>query len=139
MVKIGRKKNRPNTLVYFASVRWRTLAEKVRFVRTEDGNKTWNNSRSMTIFRCVQPMPFYPVVAPTSGVGFVFCSSGNYSSGCENFNDFSHECLRTTLWLCPQLLSAINNIDGSRLATGIHYYIHFSHYYVHSYCEKVFF
>ena len=29
MVKIGRKKNRPNALVSFASVRWRTLAEKV--------------------------------------------------------------------------------------------------------------
>ena len=29
MVKIGRQKNRPNTLVSAASVRWRTLAEKV--------------------------------------------------------------------------------------------------------------
>ena len=29
MVKIGRKKSRPNTLVSAASVRWRTLAEKV--------------------------------------------------------------------------------------------------------------
>ena len=29
MVKIGRKQTRPNTLVSFASVRWRTLAEKV--------------------------------------------------------------------------------------------------------------
>ena len=28
MVKIGRQKNRPNTLVSAASVRWRTLAEK---------------------------------------------------------------------------------------------------------------
>ena len=29
MVKIGRKKSRPNTLVSAASARWRTLAEKV--------------------------------------------------------------------------------------------------------------
>ena len=29
MVKTGRQKNRPNTLVSAASVRWRTLAEKV--------------------------------------------------------------------------------------------------------------
>ena len=29
MVKIGRQKTRPNTLVSAASVRWRTLAEKV--------------------------------------------------------------------------------------------------------------
>ena len=29
MVKIGRQKNRPNTLVSASSVRWRTLAEKV--------------------------------------------------------------------------------------------------------------
>ena len=29
MVKIGRQKNRPNTLVSAATVRWRTLAEKV--------------------------------------------------------------------------------------------------------------
>ena len=31
MVKIGRQKNRPNTLVSAASVRWRTLAEKVYY------------------------------------------------------------------------------------------------------------
>ena len=33
MVKIGRQKNRPNTLVSAASVRWRTLAEKVYYVQ----------------------------------------------------------------------------------------------------------
>ena len=32
MVKIGRQKSRPNTLVSAASVRWRTLAEKVYYV-----------------------------------------------------------------------------------------------------------
>ena len=32
MVKIGRQKNRPNTLVSPAPVRWRTLAEKVYYV-----------------------------------------------------------------------------------------------------------
>ena len=31
MVKIGRQKTRPNTLVSVASVRWRTLAEKVYY------------------------------------------------------------------------------------------------------------
>ena len=33
MVKIGRQKNRPNTLVSPATVGWRTLAEKVYYIK----------------------------------------------------------------------------------------------------------
>ena len=45
MVKIGRQKSRPNTLVSASSVRWRTLAENVYYteIRNDINNIDWEN------------------------------------------------------------------------------------------------
>ena len=54
MVKIGRQKTRPNTLVSASSVRWRTLAEKVYsrvFTINVQGLK---NGKSFVIYRIVK-------------------------------------------------------------------------------------
>ena len=53
MVKIGRQKNRPNTLVSPAPVGWRTLAEKVYYT------KIYNVKNADSIMLVIAPDPGY--------------------------------------------------------------------------------